>query len=322
MKTSAKFFLILIQLVVLGGCLPSMGSKTVNVYEESRHGIRFEIPDFMIPPRKKDLWSFREWKHPKLPLTLSFNAEWNQDLRFFPLEMSLDMYFSSYRAKNPQSILYVDEIIPFILGSGIKARGFKAIDGETVFQGIYTVENNRYYMIFLKYPKKLAEEKDVEEVWIRLKKTLDIIRLPDHRKYLKQLLNEKQGEEKASVKDILDYGQQLLSLKEAYSKNYPRAIMEFRKALGIMENMTPKPSEFHRALRLIFIARELQRKACKKHYTLLTSAVKLLQWEDAGKEALILLELLSDDRENPEAKKARDNYRFVMKSLSKAQKQE
>ena len=261
MKTYTRFFLFLIQLAVLGGCLPTEELQTVNCYDEPKHGIRFEIPDFMPPASKKDLWSLREWKHLSLPLTLSFKAGWNQDLHFFPLEISLDMYFSSYRSKNPQSTLYVDEIIPFILPSGIEARAFKAVDGESISQGIYTVENNRYYMIFLKYPKKLAEHKDVKDVWERLKKTLKIIRLPDHRKYLKQLLSEKQGEEKVTLKEILDYGQQLLSLKEAYSKNYPRAIMEFRKALVIMENMTPKPTEFHRALRLIFIAKELQRKA-------------------------------------------------------------
>lgn len=318
MKTSTKFFLFLIQLIILGGCLSQLSSKKVNLYEEPRHGIRFEVPDFMIPPPEKDLWGLWEWKHPALPLTLSMKSGWNQDLQFFPLEMCLDMYFSVFRSKNPQSTLYVDEIIPFILSSGIQARGFKTIDGENVSQGIYTVENNRYYMIFLKYPKKLAEENDVKSVWDRLKKTLNIVRLPDHRKYFKQLLNEKQGDEKASVKDILDYGQQLMSLKEAYSKNYPQAIMEFRKALGIMENMTPKPPEFNRALRLMFIAKELQRKAYEKHYTLLTSAVNLLKWNEARKEALILLELLSDDRENPQAKVARDNYRFVMKSLTKA----
>ena len=113
-----------------------------------------------------------------------------------------------------------------------------------------------------------------------------------------------------------------MSLKEAYSKNYPQAIIQFRKALGIMENMTPKPPEFHRALRLIFIAKELQRKAYEKHYTLLTSAVNLMKWNEAAKEALILLELLGDDRENPQARSARNNYRFVMRSLKKGQKQE
>lgn len=322
MKIDTRFFLFLIQLIILGGCLPSLSPNPWKLYEEPRHGIRFELSDLMIRTTKKDLWGFKEWKHPQLPLTFTFKAGWNQDLRFFPLDICLDMYFSSYRSKYPQSTLYVDSIIPFILSSGIQAIGFNAIDGDTLFQGIYTVENNRYYMIFLKYPKEMAEKKEVKELWSRLKKTLSIIRLPDHRKYLKHLLNEKQGEEKVNIKDILDYGQQLMSLKEAYSKNYPQAIMEFRKALGIMENMTPKPSEFHRALRLIFIARELQRKAYEKHYTLLTAAVKLFKWEEARKEALILLELLSDDRENPQAKGARDNYRFVMKSLSKAQKQE
>lgn len=296
------------------GCFERPDQDAKNVYNEKKHGVSFQCPPSFLKTSGEGIWSSQVWKSSDEKVTAAFKATWNQDLKFFPLDMALDMYFTTFRSKNPTSTIYVDERMPFVLESGTKAIGFRAIDGDWVVRGIYAVGNNREYVVSVRAVSVDEKSKAFEDCWTTVKKGFNVEMLPDHKKYVRQVIAEAEHQENSKIRDILDYGQQLMSSKEAYSTNYPRAIMEFRKALSIMENLTPKPQEYIRALRLIYIAKELQRKAYNTHETLFISDARQLKWEEAVKEGRILLDLMQDDRESPMASHARD---FLELSVSK-----
>jgi hypothetical protein len=282
------------------------------------HGMRFEIPAGFRRVSGKQDWDLFKWRHESKPVTLLFQVFWNKDLKYFTPESSLDIFFSNYRASNPESSVYVEKSIKFQMTSAdITAVYFEAVDGSRWIQGLHAVANNREYVIRLEAPAPIKDSAVFQDAWNTVKKSFGIDLLPDYKKYVAKILEEQDLEGENDLKEILDYGQQLMSGKEAYARNYPRAIQEFRKALTIMENMNPKPPEHNRALRLLTIAKELQRKAFRNHELLFVKAYKLKNWEEAAKQADIMQTLMQDDKESPQYKLARGNYRYAVKRVKR-----
>ncbi len=147
-------------------------------------------------------------------------------------------------------------------------------------------------------------------------KRVKIIPLKDNNSYARNLLEKDDTSGTRSIKEMLDYGQQLKTEKEDYANKYPLAIKEIRKALEIMQHLSFKP-ELHRALRLMSILKDLQLNAFEKHRIAFTKARYLKIWGKARDEASVMINLMSDDPENPSFKYAKNVYRIVNKRIKK-----
>jgi hypothetical protein len=312
LKKSA-FILFLGISFLFSGCEEKnqQGGNT-SLFQVEKHGISFIVPSAFTLVSGANPWGEFKWRDADAALSLSLKVHWNSDLKYYPLRMALDIFISSHRAEQLSSNLFLEEEpVQFLLTTEIDALSFKASENGLYTRGIYLIANSREYILELKSPLEQKESRSALEAWDTIKKTFRVEVLSDHKEYVRKLLKEQEQKGSQSIREILDYGQQIMSGRESYIRNYPRAIKEFRKALGIMENLNPKPSEYNRALRLLTIAKELQRKAYEKHQALYNQSERLMQWVDASSEAGILLQLMEDDLENPMAQWAKNKLSLL-----------
>jgi len=289
--------------VLIFNSLCANSAEDVFIYESSKHGISFNIPVSFLQLEGEEAWSAFKWKDAENNITFFFRVNWNKDLIFFTPEESLDIYLSNYRSGHLTSSIYLKSSTKFPLSTFTDAMDFEAVDGDNFVWGVHIAANNREYILKLSTLEKNAETSAFKNA-VKSIRSIKIEDLTEHQKYVNYMLRKLDLRGSMNVKEILNYGQQLMSSKENYIINYPRAIKEFRKALNIMQNLDPKPNEYKRALRLITVAKELQRNAYDKHELNFIKVSHLRDWENAYREAKSMKQLMSDDKENPKTIKA------------------
>jgi len=314
-KMKYIFLSFIILSLFLTGCWRQEKKEIDNYYTSSLHGIKFLIPDNFKITSKKSSWKIKKWTNfKKQNSDILLKIKWDKDLKFFELEHALDIYMSKYRNKHLESNIHlVGKPIKFPLSSQIDGLSFKALDRKTHINGIYATTNNREYILIVKCEN--LKDKDFISASEAIKR-VKINALTDNNSYARKLLEKNTISGTQSIKEMLDYGQQLKTEKEDYANKYPLAIKEIRKALEIMQHLSYKP-ELHRALRLMSILKDLQENAFEKLYIAFTKARYLKMWEKARDEASAMINLMSDDPENPSFKYAKNVYRIVNKRIKK-----
>lgn len=312
MKVNGKLYWIfwLIFIIFLSGCAEKKEIKKDIDFKIQANGVSLTIPKNFKWVKGKKEWDLFKFEEANLNLEILLKVNWNKDLKYFPEEMALDIYFSNIRAINSESSIYLLESLKFPMLNGYNAFFFKAADINDFFQGIYFVCNNREYILQLKTKQDNKDKEEFKTAWSLISKSFKVSVLPDHKEYLSEMVKSEENISSYSIKEMLDYGEQLMSSKEDYVKNYPKAISEFRHALSIMEHLSERPF-YNRALRLISICKILQKKAYDEHDLLFVKAIHLSDFESAIKEAKIIIELLSDDKQNPLAKAAISRLKFA-----------
>lgn len=306
MNQTFRWLLGLLLLCVMAGCMQRKeGPRKILV---SGEGVKINVPEGFT---SAVAGIFEDWnfEHAGNGLNLKIREKWNRDTVYFPTELALEFMISKLQIDSNFHFKTINKILPVPLDdiTGMFLEGTNSMSLPE--RALYFVINNHEWFILLSAIDKSHTE-NIDEIFkniIRMKLT----KLTDPKSYLKQMLRKQENLGEKTLKEIIDYGEQLLNSRDMNVAHYQGAMAEFRKALDIMMHIEPKPVEYGRALRLITIARDLLDEAYKQHSTLYQQAANSMDWQAADKQLKILSLLVGGDPEDPkfeEMKKVKRDF--------------
>ncbi|EKD26446.1 MAG: hypothetical protein ACD_79C01189G0001, partial [uncultured bacterium] len=111
MKMKIKKYRILgfVLIFFLSACENKIKENENLIFSIKENGVSLIIPSNFKWTEGKKEWDLFKFKAFDSDLEIALKVNWNKDLKYFPDDRSLDIYFSSYRAINPDSNIYLED---------------------------------------------------------------------------------------------------------------------------------------------------------------------------------------------------------------------